>query len=85
MRYVHWQRQPGENSLSKGEYKRVIGRENHSNTNPQYTQYTLLPQKRIKTKKKKKKKNSLSFDAFTSFFLSIVFAHTFVANKRLFL
>jgi hypothetical protein len=85
MRYVHWQRQPGENSLSKGEYKRVIGRENHSNTKPQYTQFSLLPKKRIITKKKKKKKNSLSFDAFTSFFLSIVFAHTFVANKRLFL
>jgi len=85
MRYVHWQRQPGENSLSKGEYKRVIGRENHSNTKPQYTQFSLLPKKRIITKKKKKKKNSHSFDGFTTLFVSIVFAHTFVANKRLFL
>jgi hypothetical protein len=68
MRYVHWQRQPGENSLSKGEYKRVIGRENHSNTKPQYTQFSLLPKKRIITKKKKKKKNNIYFYNFTKIF-----------------
>jgi hypothetical protein len=34
MRYIHWRRQLGENSLSKGEYKRVTGRENHSNSKP---------------------------------------------------
>jgi hypothetical protein len=65
MKYVHWRRQPRENSLSKCEYKRVTGRENYSNPKLQCTQFSLLPKRKIITKKKRK--NSLPFGSLDCF------------------